>query len=39
MYVFIDFVDTDEAIGIFYSYITAHGNLILLKEVRMGCPL
>ena len=25
---FIDFVAADEAIRIFYSYITAHGNLI-----------
>ena len=32
MYVFIDFVAAYEAIRIFYSYITAHGNLILLKE-------
>ena len=28
MYVFVDFVAADEAIRIFYSYITAHGNLI-----------
>ena len=32
MYVFIDFVAADEAIRIFYSYITAHGNLIYWKR-------